>query len=136
MTEFINFASPPLADVVERRAETPHIAPHEMLADKEYVLVAHFTSAGAIRFFGPFRPKVPISHDQLVRGTYSAKVVFTEDGDRPGALLLPASGCFCLLMGRVEYALYEYTPALAVRIRGLREFEDQHRRTMEREELY
>ncbi len=112
-----------LIDQVERRAEIPYVAPHEMIETKEYILVTHFTSAGATRFFGPFRPKVPISKDSLVRGTYCANVVFTEEGGKQSTLMLPAGGCFCLIMGRVEYALYEYTSAFAERIRQLRETE-------------
>ena len=97
-----------------------------MTSTKEYILVIHFTSAGATRFFGPFRPIVPISKDSLVRGTYCANVVFTKEGGRHSTLMLPSGGCFCLIVGRVEYALYEYTPAFALRIKQLEKRESQY----------
>ena len=119
-----------------RRTLPLYVSPHEMTDDKEYILVAHFALVGETRFFGPFRPIVPISHDQLVRGTYCAKVVYTEEGDRAGALMLPSGGSLCMLSGRVEYSLYEYTRAFAVRVRNIGELRNHQHKLMEHMSKY
>lgn len=107
-------AIPSLPKQSERRATAPYISPDEMTRDRTYVLAAHFASARETRFVGPFRPILPISRDQLVRGMYCTNVELTQEGDRLSAVLLPSAGHF--VTGRIEYALYEYTPAFAVRL--------------------